>query len=212
VAGWTARFGLPPLEIVALPAGRDLGIGVLAGWRLAAVGQRDGEWAAALLDAVDPDGSGNRPSAAWPADSQLAAVLPPDMRAERIAALLLTAGNPAGRPVDGYAALAEVVGCPVPWPPVLAGAVVTVLRRFVVSTAFAQGGLGGSSPRASTALPRLPRGLLEAARRGLPAIGDRDYAAELTRLAGHYPQTWSPLLYSAAETIALRRAFLEEIR
>ncbi len=68
------------------------------------------------------------------------------------------------------------------------------------------------SAATQTALPRSPRGLLDAAARGLPATGDRDYAAELTRLASAYPQTWSPLLRSAAETITLRRAFLEEIR
>jgi hypothetical protein len=79
---------------------------------------------------------------------------------------------------------------------VLAGAVVTVLRLATTRTT----------------LTPLPRGLLDAAKRGLPATGDRDYAAELTRLADNYPQTWSPLLLSGAETIALRRIFLEEIR
>jgi hypothetical protein len=50
------------------------------------------------------------------------------------------------------------------------------------------------------------------AARGLPAIGGRDYAVELTRLADAHPQTWSPLLRKTVETILLRRAFLEEIR
>ena len=50
------------------------------------------------------------------------------------------------------------------------------------------------------------------AARGLPAIGGRDYADELTRLADTHPQTWSPLLRKTVETILLRRAFLEEIR
>jgi hypothetical protein len=92
--------------------------------------------------------------------------------------------------------IAEMAGCPVPWPTVLADAVTAILGRVATQAV----------------LPRLARGLLAAAARGLPATGDRDYAAELARLASAYPQTWSPLLRSAAETIALRRAFLEEIR
>ena len=92
--------------------------------------------------------------------------------------------------------MAEIEGCPLPWPAVLADAVVAVMARVATQAV----------------LPRLARGLLAAAGRGLPAAGDRDYAAGLARLADAYPQTWSPLLRSAAETIALRRAFLEEIR
>ncbi|HEY7262844.1 MAG TPA: DUF5691 domain-containing protein [Trebonia sp.] len=196
LAHWTALCGLTPREIVALPVSPDRTTEVLAGWRLAAVRQRDGDWAQALLDAVDPEKAQNRPPAAWPPDQQLSAVLPAGVRAERIADVLLTGRDPGGGPMNVYAALAEVAGCPVPWPPVLAGAVVTVLRLATTRTT----------------LTPLPRGLLDAAKRGLPATGDRDYAAELTRLADNYPQTWSPLLHSCAETIALRSIFLEEIR
>ena len=92
--------------------------------------------------------------------------------------------------------MSEIAGFPDPWPAVLADAVLAVLARAATQAV----------------LPRLARGLLAAAGRGLPAAGARDYAAELARLAEAYPQTWSPLLRSAAETIALRRAFLEEIR
>jgi hypothetical protein len=102
----------------------------------------------------------------------------------------------AGRPADISALMAEIEGCPLPWPAVLADAVVAVMARVATQAV----------------LPRLARGLLAAAGRGLPATGAHDYAAELARLADAYPQTWSPLLRSAAETIALRRAFLEEIR
>jgi hypothetical protein len=168
---------------------------VHAGWRLAAVRQDNAEWARALLDAGDPDDGGGRPPAAWPDGPRLAAVLPPEVRAARAAARL--AGmNLAGRPADVNAAITEIAGCPVPWPTVLADAVTAILGRAATQAV----------------LPRLARGLLAAAARGLPATGDRDYAAELARLASAYPQTWSPLLRSAAETIALRRAFLEEIR
>ena len=91
--------------------------------------------------------------------------------------------------------MSEIAGCPLPWPAVLADAVVTVIGRAATQAM----------------LPRLARGLLAAAGRGLPATGTRDYAAELTRLADAKPQTWTQLVRSAAETIALRRAFLEEI-
>ena len=83
-----------------------------------------------------------------------------------------------------------------PWPGALADAVMAILGR--------------AAPLA--ALPRLPRGLLDQAARGLPATGGRDYAAELTRLADAHPQTWSPLLRKTVETILLRRPFFEEIR
>jgi hypothetical protein len=83
-----------------------------------------------------------------------------------------------------------------PWPDELADAVLKVLGRAA----------------SVAALPRLPRGLLDLAARGLPATGGRDYAAELTRLADARPQNWTPLVRKTAETILLRRAFLEEIR
>jgi hypothetical protein len=46
----------------------------------------------------------------------------------------------------------------------------------------------------------------------MPATGGKDYAAELTRLADTMPRAWMPELLATAETIALRRAFLAELR
>jgi Family of unknown function (DUF5691) len=192
---WTARFGLDPREIVALPVDRNLGIEVRAGWRLAAVSQGSIQWAEALLDTGEPDDGVNRPPTAWPADSQLAAVLPADVRATRAAALLAGTSLDA-KPADVHAAITAVAGCGVPWSGALADAVVTVLSRAATRAV----------------LPRLPRGLLHAAARCLPASGDRDFSAELSRLAETHPQTWSPLLHAAGQTIALRSVFLEEIR
>jgi Family of unknown function (DUF5691) len=199
LAGWTRLFGLSPAEIVSLPmaphhdAARLLD--VHAGWRLAAVSQGGAEWAEALLAAGDPDDGGGRPPSAWPDDQRLAATLPPARRAARAAALLAGTRPTPGPAVASYA-IAEVGGVPMPWPGGLADAVLAVLGR--------------AAPLA--ALPRLPRGLLDLAARGLPATGGRDYAAELTRLADAHPQTWTPLVRKTAETILLRRAFLEEIR
>jgi hypothetical protein len=52
------------------------------------------------------------------------------------------------------------------------------------------------------------------AARNLPATGGFDYAAALNRLAeaGSCPPPWPVVLHRMAGTIALRRAFLEEIR
>jgi hypothetical protein len=168
---------------------------VHAGWRLAAVSQGSAQWAQALLAAGDPDDGGGRPPAAWPDDQRLAATLPPARRAARAAALL-TGTRLATGPAVANRAIAEVGGVGGPWPGELADAVITVLAA--------------AAPLA--ALPRLPRGLLDLAARGLPATGGRDYAAELTRLADAHPQNWTPLVRTTAETILLRRAFLEEIR
>jgi hypothetical protein len=199
VATWTDLFGLSPAGIVALPVEPRLDaarrLDVHAGWRLAAVSQGSAEWAQALLTAGDPDDGGGRPPAAWPDDQRLAAALPPATRAERAAALLAGAKLTPG-PAAANQAIAEVGGAPMPWPGGLADVVMTILGR--------------AAPLA--ALPRLPRGLLDLAARGLPATGGRDYAAELTRLADAHPQSWTPLVRKTAETVLLRRAFLEEIR
>jgi hypothetical protein len=194
LASWTRLFGLAPSDIVELPVEAGRAMDVHAGWRLAAVGQRDSHWAEVLLAVGDPD-DGNRPPAAWPADQRLAATLPPERRAARAAARLANTNLNAG-PAVIQQVIAEVGGGPVPWPAPLADAVLSVLSRAALLTV----------------LPRLPRGLLDMAARALPAVGVRDYAAELTRLADTHPQTWSPLLRKTVETILLRRAFLEEIR
>jgi hypothetical protein len=195
LTGWPALLGRPPAEIVGLPVPEKLRLDVHAGWRLAAVSQRSSEWAEALLAVGDPEDGGDRPPAAWPDDQRLAAALPPARRAARAAALLAETKLTPG-PAAANRAIAEVGGVPMPWPGELADAVLAVLGRAA----------------ALTVLPRLPRGLLDLAARGLPATGSRDYAAELTRLADARPQTWTPLVRKTAETILLRRAFLEEIR
>ena len=199
LASWTDLFGLPPGEIVALAVQPDLDAArrtdVHAGWRLAAVSQGSAPWAEALLAAGDPDDGGGRPPAAWPDDQRLAATLPAARRAARAAALLAGTRLTPG-PAAAHRVIAEVGGVGVPWPGGLADAVITVLAA--------------AAPLA--VLARLPRGLFDLAARGLPATGGRDYAAELTRLADAHPQNWTPLVRKTAETILLRRAFLEEIR
>jgi hypothetical protein len=234
---WTARFGMTPAQIVALPVRDVAAIEVRAGWRLAAARQAapppttgppttgqpraerpgaerqaqrsaDGtepwaqpddteaelaDWALALLDA--DLGPVNRPPSAWVLDAALAALLPAGLRAARAAALLDQASTDASHP-RARVAMTELAGHPVPWPAMLADAVLRVMAREILR------------PK----LTVLSQAFVETAGRGLPASGDKDYAAELMRLADSMPQSWVPEMIAAAETIALRRAFLTELR
>ncbi len=200
LAGWTARLGLAPEEILTLRIPGDLGPDVHAGWRLAAIGQESADWARALLAADGPGPGKNRPAALWPADQALAALLPPEARAARAAALLsalpLATANPPGWAGVSSPLLDEIAAWPAPWPDVLADAALSLLVRAA----------------AMQNLPAAARGVIASAARGLPATGPRDYAAWLTRLADARPQVWTSLLRSAAAVIGARRVFLEEIR
>jgi len=202
---WADRFGLAPVGIVALPVSGELASHVHAGWRLAAVRQARADWAAALLASGTRHPqtlrAGNRPLAAWPADEQLVAVLPPAARAARVAALL-------SRSAVTPAALAELAACPGPWPVSLAEVVVSMLRTVVAAAP------GSPAAQSSWAGTRWASELAAVAARNLPAAGEFDYAAALNRLAeaGSCPPPWPVVLHRMAGTIALRRAFLEEIR
>lgn len=97
---------------------------------------------------------------------------------------------------QAYPAIVELTSHPVPWPPVLADAVLDAMARDVLK------------PK----LTNLSQAVVETAGRGMPATGRKDYAAELTRLANVMPQSWMPEMHAAVETITLRRAFLAELR
>lgn len=244
LAGWVTRFGLDAGQIVSLTVTGRLGVDVRAGWRLAAIRQGSREWAEALLAAGEPGATNARPPVAWPEDRQLAAMLPHGARTARAAALL---AGPAPA-----AAVAEVVGCPGPWPDLLASAVMAALSAAVTSAARADrraalaaatarhlpaaaiGHLPAATARhlpAAAAGPRPPvaghlpdaaghlpdagvRQLLDAAAHHLPVTGRNDYAGTLVRLAAtdNCPPRWSSALRRAADAVALRRAFVEEIR
>lgn len=206
LADWTARFGLAPGELVTLPVTGAAAIDVRAGWRLAAIRQAGAgaaggnagdpeltDWALALLGA--DLGTVNRPASVWPPDTALADLLPAGPRGARAAALLAAAGAHPGHP-QAYPARAELASHPVPWPAVLADAVLDAMAHEVLR------------PKPTV----LAQAVVETAGRGMPATGPRDYAAELTRLAHRMPQSWMPEVHAAAETIALRRAFLAELR
>jgi hypothetical protein len=129
---WTARFGMTPYEIASLPVTGDLRADAHAGWRLAAVSQRNAGWAYALLEADGPGAGGNRPHAAWPPDHELAALLPPEQRAARAAALL--------------------AGYPSPWPRILAVAGLTAVAR-AASAGRLRGAAGMLAAAAGRGLP-----------------------------------------------------------
>jgi len=205
---WTARFRLTPAQLVALPVEGAAAIEVRAGWRLAAArratgrqttGGRSGgaapelsDWALALLDA--DFGVVNLPTSVWAPDAVLAGLLSADRRAAWAAALLTEAGADAGQ--RAYAARTELASHPVPWSAALADAVLQVMGSEILR------------PK----LTVLAQAVVETAGRGMPATGEKDYAAELARLANSMPPSWWPEVTAAAETIALRRAFLEELR
>jgi len=209
LADWTTGFGLAPAQLVALPVDGAAGIDVRAGWRLAVTRQAGArqtagrrataadpelaEWAFALLGA--DRGTVNRPSSVWVPDAVLAGLLPADLRAGRAAAMVADVSADARLPQVQPVRL-ELASHPVPWPPVLADAVLVTLARVV----------------ARPALTELTQAVFDTAGRGMPATGAKDYAAELTALADAVPQGWMPELLAAAETIALRRAFLAEFR
>jgi hypothetical protein len=210
---WETTFGLEAERIVSLPVDGGLRVEVHAAWRLAAIRQRNAGWALALLEAGSAPGAGGRPGGPvggagdrsgvpWPEDYQLAAVLPADVRAARAAGMVKAAAPftvaTGGAGAAAAAAIAEVTGYPGPWPGELAGAVLSALARTVAA-----------APRS-----RLPRELAASAARKLPVTGPRDHAAELGSCADieNCPSPWSAMLRRAAEIVALRRAFYEEIR
>jgi hypothetical protein len=267
LAGWVTGLGMDAAQLASLPIAGDLAVAVRAGWRQAAIREADPQWAEALLAAGWPGPVRGQPPVTWPRDHELAAVLSPDARAAR-AASLLAAG------ATNTEAVAEVAGCPVPWPGPLADAVVAALRQ-VVAAAARSGAAAVRQVRAAQPAPALlptpqavrqvraaqpapallptpqavrqvraaqpvpaplppaqaawpapmapasgparpgwPAELAAVAGRGLPVTGPTDYAAVLARLADtdHCPAPWSSALRRAAEAIALRRAFLKEIR
>jgi hypothetical protein len=238
-ADWTTRLGMTPAELVTLPVEGAAAVDVRAGWRLAVVREAaarraagrqapaavgsapagtsaaagpggsgtashpraDGDaadpeladWAFALLSA--DGGTVNRPLFVWVPDAALASLLPAGLRAGRAAAMLADVSADARLP-QVQPVRTELASHPVPWPPVLADAALATLARAA----------------ARPALTELTQSVLDTAGRGMPATGAKDYAAELTRLADAMPQAWMPELLAAAETIALRRAFLAELR
>jgi Family of unknown function (DUF5691) len=186
---WTTRLGLRPDALAALPVHGGFYLDLHAGWRIAAVAQRDASWAAALLATGDQDDPG-RPPSAWPTQDELAAVLPAAARMARAQAMLTRHG-----PSRETAAAAS--DCPGPWTEDLSDA---VLRQLAIA-------VRADKP------PRWTDLLLSAAARKLPAEGRRDYAADLRALAetGTADGSLHTGLRRAADVVDRRRYFLQEL-
>ena len=207
LAMWVSSFGMNPGQIVSLPVAGALQADVHAGWRLAAISEASAEWAEVLLATSELPQVSRRPREAWPHNYELVAVLPAAARMARAAA---TIAAPAADPE----AVAEVTGCPGPWDWPLADAAIEALRRAVATVARSK------SPARSALNYATLVELAEAAGRCVPvtgatgAPGRTDYPAALEELARaeNCPPFWSPSLRKAADTAAVRRAFLEEIR
>jgi hypothetical protein len=210
LAEWAARLGLRPVAAVRLPVAGGFRVDVHAGWRNAAITQRDVTWAAALL-AVEAGGgasgaaggaeagaAGRGPGRAvtgWPAAAELASVLSPDARAARAVALLAEA-------TVSPEAAEEISACPGPWPHDLAG---EMLRYLAQAARWAD---------RDDRVPPLPGRLLRAAARKMPANSAPDYAAALRALAGSAfpPGAWADALIRTADLIDLRRLFFQELQ
>ncbi len=210
LSDWTARFGRSPREIVTLRVTGGQQEGVLAGWRLAAASQRNPEWARALLDTGGADNGDGRPAAAWPPDHVLATALPPAEWAAVLRGNMLLPRSAYTYPyrvsehdqrID--AMLSDLAAFPPPWPSAFSDAVLAAFdpeeTTVISQPAWQRPGMRHSA-----------YALLRAAGRCMPVTGDRDYAAELTRLASISPFGSSGFT-PAAQAITLRRAFYEEI-
>jgi hypothetical protein len=185
---WTRRLGLSPAELAALPVPGGFHVDLHAGWRIAAVTQRDASWAAALL-VTDEQSDPARPPAAWPSPADLAAVLPAAARMARAQGLLTRYGPTP----ETAAALMDGQG---PWTEGLAD---TVLQQF----AFA---VQAGKP------PHWTNLLYPAAARKLPVDGHRDHAAELRALAmAAMDNSLAMGLRRAADIVDRRRYFLQEL-
>lgn len=188
LAEWTARFGLDPAALAALPVAGGMRLDVHAGWRMAAVTQRDEAWATALL-AVSENAIDGRPPQAWPGPAELAEVLPPAARVAHAQAVLAAQGPSP----DSVAMLA---GCAGTWPEGLADAVVSELGQAVQPSRR----------------PRRVSMLIPVAARKLPiSTGHRDYATSLRELAGAADAELGTRLRRAAGIIDHRRLFYQEL-
>ena len=181
---WSETLGGEPHRIVALPIADDSGPAVHAGWRRAAVRQRNLDWARALLDVSEQAPAGP------PYDQELSALLPHAERLTRAAALLR-------RTAPAASLVAEVGSCPPPWDAQLADSVLDYLDSEV---------------RRERSVPVSQ--LLVAVARAVPTHGGTDYAALLRGLADEAPATttWPHLLRRAAGVVELRRRFHEEMQ
>jgi hypothetical protein len=188
---WPARLGgHTPEQIVALPVLDDWQPDLHAAWCRAAVRQRDGAWARALLGAPSTRGG---PVAAIGDPAKLLEILPADERARWVAEFIAA---------QGLSEAFQMLGaCAVPWSGALGGAVVDALD-------IARD--GGSYPWSFSGVMGLAERCLD------PAAADQ--AAVLSAVADEPPNGspgasayWSEAFQRLTGTLRLRALMAAEL-
>lgn len=183
-----ATWGDDPAALARAAVADDLASDVHAGWRIAARREGHQQWITALLAApprLDERTAVFR-SQVWVPDGELAAALPPTVRAARVAHLLRT--DPAAL------RLAELQACVRPWPDGLAAA---VLAR-----------ISDAATRGEPVTPAV-RELVRLAGAGLPADRADGVAAFSRRTPEH--TMWPATIRGLAAVLQVRHTFATEL-
>ncbi|WND35622.1 DUF5691 domain-containing protein [Streptomyces sp. BB1-1-1] len=191
---WSARFGgRTPEEIAALPVTDDWRSDLHAAWCRAAVRQRNGAWARALLGAPTAPEAGGPGAVSLAERAKLLGTLDAGERAEWVAGFIAT---------HGLSEAFQLLGmCGVPWAPPLGRAVVDALNiaRDAGSYPWSFSGVMGLAERC---LDPSEAGRLD----GLLAIPDEPEDASPG--AGGY---WAEAFQRLVRTLRLRAAMAEEL-
>ncbi|MFE2049859.1 DUF5691 domain-containing protein [Streptomyces sp. NPDC059459] len=194
LGAWTSRFGgRSPEEVVALPVTDDWRSDLHAAWCRAAVRQRNGTWARALLGAPTAPEAGGPGAVSLAERAKLLGTLGAGERAEWVAGFIAT---------HGLSEAFQLLGmCGVPWAPPLGRAVVDALNiaRDAGSYPWSFSGVMGLAERC---LDPSEAGRLD----GLLAIPDEPEDAAPG--AGGY---WAEAFQRLVTTLRLRAAMAEEL-
>lgn len=194
LGAWPGRLGgRTPGEIVALPVGDDWQGELHAAWCRAAVRQRDGEWARALLGSPAAPEAGGPGAVSLAERAKLLGTLGSAERAEWVAGFIAT---------HGLSEAFQLLGmCAVPWSGPLGRAVVDALNiaRDAGSYPWSFSGVMGLAERC---LDPAEASRLD----GLLAIPDEPEDASPG--AGGY---WAEAFQRLVTTLRLRAAMLEEL-
>ncbi|MFJ8536248.1 DUF5691 domain-containing protein [Streptomyces sp. NPDC093591] len=191
---WPGRLGgRTPQEIVALPVADDWQGELHAAWCRAAVRQRDGEWARALLGSPSAPEAGGPGAVSLAERAKLLGTLGSAERAEWVAGFIAT---------HGLSEAFQLLGvCAVPWAAPLGRAVVDALNiaRDAGSYPWSFSGVMGLAERC---LDPAEAGRLD----GLQAVPDE--SEDSSPGAGGY---WAEAFQRLATTLRLRAAMIEEL-
>ncbi|WDF40678.1 DUF5691 domain-containing protein [Streptomyces sp. T12] len=192
---WSGRLGgRTPQEIVALPVADDWQGELHAAWCRAAVRQRDGQWARALLGSPSAPEAGGPGAVSLAERAKLLGTLGTAERAEWVAGFIAT---------HGLSEAFQLLGvCAVPWAPPLGRAVVDALNiaRDAGSYPWSFSGVMGLAERC---LDPAEASRLD----GLQAVPDE--SEDASPGAGGY---WAEAFQRLVTTLRLRAAMTEELR